>query len=771
MIEVAAVLSAVVRHWIDLVIVVALLVFNAAVGFWQERQAADAVAALRRGLAPRARVQRDGRWRQVEASELAPGDVIRVRLGDIVPADVKLFGDGYLDVDQSALTGESLPVAKRAGDVAYSGSVAKQGEMLALVYATGLGTFFGRTAALVGQAGAPSHFQRAVLRIGDYLIVLSLALIAILVLVQLARGTPALELVQFALILTVAAIPVAMPAVLSVTMAIGARALARLGAIVTRLEAIEEMAGVDVLCSDKTGTLTRNELTLGEPIVFAAADAAEVVRIAALTARADNRDAIDDAVLATAAGLDGYREQSFTPFDPTSKRATAVVKGPDGADLTATKGAPQVIISLCELDASTAQRANTAVDDLAARGYRTLGVASRRDGNWQFSGILPLFDPPREDAADTIARAEQHGVAVKMVTGDDIAIAREIAAKLGLGTNIRGATDIPTGELDDATLRRIGGDFEPVDGFARVFPEHKYTIVDALQHRGHLVAMTGDGVNDAPALRQADVGIAVSGATDAARAAADLVLTAPGLGVVVQAVEQARRIFERMTSYAIYRITETIRIMLFVVITMVVFNFYPITAIMLILLALLNDVPIMTIAVDNTWLDPAPVRWQMPRVLTVSTVLGAVGVVGSFGVLLAGRLWLRLDNAQIQTLVFLKLAVAGHLTLFVTRSDRFFLRKPYPAPAMLWSAIITKVLATLLAAYGFGLITHIGWGPIALVWGYAIAWMFVADFFKLLTYRHLDLGAGHHRRFLARLREPLHPHAWPKPRATRETQT
>jgi H+-transporting ATPase len=757
MIEVAAVLSAVVRHWVDLVIIVILLVFNAAVGFWQEKQAADAVAALKQNLAPRARVLRAGAWQEIAAAELVPGDVVQVHLGDVVPADIRLFDAGSLAVDQSALTGESLPVTKQAGDACYAGSVAKRGEMTGVVTATGLDTFFGRTAALVAEAGAPSHFQQAVLRIGDYLIALSLGLVAILVLVQLARGAPALELVQFALILTVAAIPVAMPAVLSVTMAIGARALARERAIVTRLESIEEMAGADVVCSDKTGTLTRNELSLGSPVLFGGLSPDEVVNVAALTCH-DDHDPIDDAVLAAAGPVEGYTEESFTPFDPTTKRATAVVHDQRGNVLQATKGAPQVIIDLCKLDADSSARAESTVDQLAGRGFRTLGVAQRHEtSGWEFLGVLPLSDPPREDARDTIERAADHGVEVKMITGDDVAIAREIAAELGLGTNIELAGDVPTDATDDRALARVGEEVERSDGFARVFPEHKYTIVKALQARGHLVAMTGDGVNDAPALRQADVGIAVSGATDAARAAADLVLTAPGLATIIAAIEHARKIFERMTSYAIYRITETIRIMLFVVATMLIFDFYPINAVMIILLALLNDIPIMTIAVDNTWLDPEPVRWQMHRVLTVSTVLGVVGVIGSFGILLASRDWLHLSDAEIQTLVFLKLAVAGHLTLFVTRTRRFFLSRPYPAPAMLWSAIVTKIIATLLVAYGFGLITPISWKAIGVVWAYAIAWMFIADGVKLLTYRHLDLTAGHQRRFLARLQHPMHP--------------
>jgi H+-transporting ATPase len=765
MIEVAAVLSLAVRHWVDFVIILVLLIFNAGVGFWQERQAADAVEALKARLAPTARVRRDGEWREVDATVLVPGDVVRVRLGDVIPADLKLFGAGFLDVDQSALTGESLPVSQHAGDMTYSGSVAKSGEMLGLVVATGAQTFFGRTAALVGEAGAPSHFQRAVLRIGDYLIVLSLGLVAILILVQLGRGAPALELLQFALILTVAAIPVAMPAVLSVTMAVGARALARMQAIVTRLESIEEMAGVDVLCSDKTGTLTQNKLRLGDPVVFAAADAASVIRAAALTCRPGNHDPIDDAILAAATDRDAsYVEDSFSPFDPTSKRATSKGHDRDGPSFSVTKGAPQVILELCHVDDPTQTKVLGAIDELARRGDRTLGVARDDGPGWEFLGVLPLADPPRDDAKDTIERATAHGIVVKMVTGDDVAIAREISAQLGLGTNIQPADDIPTDRTDAASLGAVGELVEASDGFARVFPEHKFVIVKGLQQRDHLVAMTGDGVNDAPALRQADAGIAVSDATDAARAAADVVLTAPGLSVIVGAVEEARRIFERMTSYAIYRITETIRIMLFVVITMLVFNFYPITAVMIILLALLNDIPIMTIAVDHTAVDPSPVRWQMSRVLTVSTVLGVVGVMGSFGILLAARLWLGLNDAQVQTLVFLKLAVAGHLTLFVTRSRSWFFRRPYPAPAMVWSAVVTKVFATLLCAFGFGLVTAIGWGPIALVWGYAIVWMFVADATKVFTYRHLDLATHEQQRFIARLRRPIHPLGTPATR-------
>jgi H+-transporting ATPase len=765
MIEVALILSAILRHWADTVIVGVLLVFNAGVGFWQERTAADAVAALKSQLALRAMVCRDGVWAEVDAAGLVPGDVVRIRLGDIIPADVVLLDGDYLRVDQSALTGESLPADKHPGDVAYSGSVAVQGSMTAVVTATGQATYFGKTTKLVATAQPVSHFQKAVLMIGDYLIWLSLALVVLLVVVEIFRGAKILTLVQFALILTVAAIPVAMPAVLSVTMAVGAVALSKMKAIVTRLESIEEMAGMDVLCSDKTGTLTQNKLTLADPEPADGISAQEVILAAALASQPGTTDAIDQAVIAAAGGTDGlagYEQLRFTPFDPVTKRTQAQVTR-DGAAFTVTKGAPQVVLGLCGLDSAAPgngplDRAAAAVTALAGRGYRTLGVA-RRDGGgpWRFLGLLPLADPPRADSAETIADAAAHGVKVKMLTGDNTAIAAEIAGQVGLGRQIVPAGDLlagsDSGHVSPAAAERI----DVVDGFAEVFPEHKFAIVKALQDRGHIVGMTGDGVNDAPALKQADTGIAVQGATDAARAAADLVLTAPGLSVIVAAVEQARQIFERMNSYAIYRVTETIRIVLFVVAAMLAFSFYPITAILIILLALFNDLPIMTIAVDNTPVDPQPVRWDMRRVLTTATVLGALGVVQTFGLLALAELWLHLDIAQIQSLIFLKLAIAGHLTLFVARARGPFWARPWPAPAMIWSAVGTKLLATLLVGFGLGLITPISWPLIAFTWCYCICWVFVGDAAKLAVYHHLSGTGPSHQKFLHRLHEHLYP--------------
>jgi H+-transporting ATPase len=763
MIEVAAILSALVKHWGDLAIIVFLLVFNAVIGFWEEHEASNALEALKSQLALKARVLRDGTWQEIEARDLVPGDVIRVRLGDIIPADVKLTEGEYLSVDQAALTGESLPVNKLAGDIAYSGSIAKQGEMVALVTSAGGNTFFARTAKLVETAGAVSHFQKAVMRVGDFLILVAVGLSLILIVVELHRGLPLLDLVQFVLILVVASIPIAMPAVLSVTMALGALALSKMKAIVSRLQAIEEMAGIDILCSDKTGTLTLNQLTLGEPVTFGLAEPQEVIMVACLASRAENRDAIDEAV------MDGLKDKSplqacslmkFIPFDPIHKRTEATVKDGDKT-FRVTKGAPQVVMELCHLEDDIHAQAKKTVDELAAKGYRTLGVARADNGDaWRFIGILPLYDPPRLDAAETIAEAQGHGIKVKMITGDNVAIGREIAGQLGLGTNIQPATDLFPREgecaLGDSAVDKI----EQADGFAEVYPEHKYNIVKALQGRGHLVAMTGDGVNDAPALKQAEVGIAVSGATNAAQSAAALVLTEPGLKVITRAVEEARRIFGRMMSYTIYRIAMTVNIMVFVVAAMLSYNVFPITAMMIIILALLDDIPIMTIAYDNTYLSPTPVRWEMGRVLTVSTVLGFLATIESFLLFFLGRNVLHLALPQLQTLIFLGLVAGGHLLLFVTRTKNMFWQQPYPSWQLLSAIVTTQIVAVLMCGFGW-LVPPLPWYLIGYVWIYLIVWMFVQDFAKLGLYALIENRAQHKRRFLEIVNRRLHSHPAP----------
>ncbi|HHF7374214.1 plasma-membrane proton-efflux P-type ATPase [Legionella bozemanae] len=734
MIEVAVILSGLVGHWPDFLIILVLLISNALVGFWEEHQAGNAIAALKASLAITCRAKRNGKWINLKSRELVPGDVIHLRLGDIVPADARLLEGDPVEVDQSALTGESLPVVYQSGDAIFSGSIIRQGESNALIYATGAKTYFGKTAQMVKEVHTVSHFQRGVLKIGNYLIALALVLVAAIITVTLLRGDPILMTLQFALVLIVAAIPVAMPTVLSVTMAVGARVLAKKKAIVTRLTAVEELAGMDVLCTDKTGTLTQNQLTLGAPFSVNNVSENFVILNAALASRADNNDTIDLAILRglkNTQALQEYQRLHFQPFDPVHKRTEVLVKGPDGKEFKVTKGAPQVILALSANAAHVKSLVDKSVNDFAEHGFRSLGVArADGDGSWQFLGVLPLFDPLRKDARTIVDTARHMSVQVKMVTGDQLAIAKETAKKLGIGSDIFDASIL------DGLTTQLTKSIEHASGFAQVFPEHKLSIVNALQQQGHIVGMTGDGVNDAPALKKADCGIAVSSAMDAARATADIVLMTPGLIVIIDAIKESRKIFQRMNSYAIYRIAETLRVLLFMTLAIFIFNFYPLTAVMIVILALLNDGAILSIAYDNVHCKNKPQSWNMKVVLGVATVLGVIGPVAAFGLFYLGDRVFHLDHPHLQTLMYLMLSVAGHLTIFLTRT-----RGPFwsirPAK-ILWCAVLgTQILATLLAVYGI-FMKPLGWGWALFVWGYAFVWFLLNDWLKLIAYWFFD---------------------------------
>jgi H+-transporting ATPase len=794
MIEVAAILSAAVQKWEDLIIISIMLLVNAGLDFFQEHRALNALKALKQRMTAEIIVLREGDFKTIPARELVPGDIVKLRIGNIVPADVQLLQGDYLLIDQSALTGESLPVSRKTDEVAYASTIVKQGEMLAVVVNTGANTNFHNVVALVAKASLEerSHFQRMVIRIGDFLILITAVLVLLIIMVALFRHENFLEILRFALVLTVASIPVALPAVLSVTMAVGAMNLARRQAIVSKLTAIEELAGVDVFCSDKTGTLTKNEMQVSEPVTLLGHDERELFQVAALASRSENRDPIESPIFRHIEehfpDLDwkSYRQTAFTPFDPIRKRTEAQIE--HGKDhFVAVKGAAQVLLGMTQLSDEEIRTIDQTVDQLASKGYRTLAVGRKRgDAPLELLGLIPLYDPPREDSREVIAEMRDYGVEVKMVTGDNLAIAREIGRLLGLkqrtlrSDQLSGTAsnemlalaavlsaaiyqqlkpDVSRKEAQhfaDEVMRAVGTMYdtrllereflhthesaivemiESVDIFAEVVPEDKYRVVDTLQKAGHIVAMTGDGVNDAPALKKADCGIAVSNATDAARAAADIILTAPGLGVINEAVKQARITFERMKSYSIFRIAETLRIILFMTLAIVVFDFYPITALMIIMLALLNDIPILAIAYDNTRVDIKPVRWNMPKMLTVSSALGITGVLSSF-LLFYILMQLHFSTELIQSMFFAKLVIAGHGTIYNTRIDDWFWKKPYPSWLLFAATFSTRVLGTLIAVYGL-FITPIGWEYALWMWAYALVWFVFNDAIKMWTYRLL----------------------------------
>jgi H+-transporting ATPase len=733
MIEAAAILSAAITSWDDFAIIFFLLMTNAVVGFFQERKAENAIELLKKRLATNARVIRDGIWQEIPASELVPGDVVHIRLGDIVPADAILGTGKYLIIDESALTGESLPVEKKPGDTVYSGSIVRHGEMDAKITTTGVNTYFGRTSRLVQVKPPRSHFQAAVERIGNYLIVLAVVMVSVVFIVALLRSESFLNTLQFALILVVAAIPAALPAVLTVTLAVGAIDLAKKEVIVSRLTAIEEMAGMDILCSDKTGTITLNSISIGEIRTFPGISEQDVIIAAALASSTESNDPIDTAVISRFDRLLPHPDTTsletidFVPFDPVSKFSKATVRKQPDRLFEVAKGAPQAIASLAGTSGVLASTLDEWVTGFAEKGYRAIGVAQTdSSGTWQYLGLIGLYDPPRDDSRETITDAKKLGVNVKMVTGDHIAIAHEISALVGLGQNILPRTALIAGD-GEASRKQL----EAADGFAQVLPEDKFQIVKILQGCDHIIGMTGDGVNDAPALREADAGIAVAGATDAAKAAADIVLTKPGLSVIVDAIERSREIFRRMENYAVYRIAETVRVLIFLSLCIVLLNFYPITALMLVVLAILNDLPIMMIAFDNAPVAQKPVRWQMNRILTIASILGILGVVSSFVLLWLAKEYFHLDAGVIQTLIFLKLAVAGHMTIYLARTgQQHFWERPFPSFALFGTAEITQAAATLIAIYGV-FMTPIGWSFALIVWGYALFSFLINDQIKV----------------------------------------
>ncbi|KAH9297052.1 hypothetical protein KI387_028734, partial [Taxus chinensis] len=749
--------------WQDFLGIVVLLVINSTISFIEENNAGNAAAALMAGLAPKTKVLRDGRWQEEDASILVPGDIISIKLGDIVPADARLLEGDALKIDQSALTGESLPVTKNPGDEVFSGSTCKQGEIEAVVIATGVHTFFGKAAHLVDSTNNVGHFQKVLTAIGNFCI----CSIAIGILVEIIVMYPIQRRkyrdgINNLLVLLIGGIPIAMPTVLSVTMAIGSHRLSQQGAITKRMTAIEEMAGMDVLCSDKTGTLTLNKLSVDKNLieVFAkGVDKETVLLIAARASRVENQDAIDAAIVGTLAdpkeARAGITEVHFLPFNPVDKRTALTYYDSNGNWYRASKGAPEQIIDLCKCTQDMRNKVHSVIDKFAERGLRSLGVARQElpekskdgaGGPWQFAGLLSLFDPPRHDSAETIRRALNLGVNVKMITGDQLAIAKETGRRLGMGVNMYPSSALLGGAKDE-TIAALPVDelIEKADGFAGVFPEHKYEIVKRLQEMKHICGMTGDGVNDAPALKKADIGIAVADATDAARGAADIVLTEPGLSVIISAVLTSRAIFQRMKNYTIYAVSITIRIVLGFMLIALIWK-YDFSPFMVLIIAILNDGTIMTISKDRVKPSPMPDSWKLKEIFATGVVLGtylAVMTVIFFWAMHKTNFFsdtfgvrsIRDRPHEEMAALYLQVSIVSQALIFVTRSRSWsFVERP---GLMLMTAfIIAQLVATFIAVYanwGFADIKGCGWGWAGVIWLYSLVFYIPLDVLKFAT--------------------------------------
>jgi H+-transporting ATPase len=690
MLELAVLLELVLRKPLEAGLITALLLFNGAVSAVQEHRAQEALTLLRQRLAILARVRRDGQWQQVPAPQLVPGDVIHLRVGDVVPADVRL-GTGQLLLDQSALTGESLPVECDPGGTAYAGTTARRGEATGEVTATGSRTAFGKTAELVRTAQATSHLERIILQIARYLAGLDLLIIGAVVLYALLAHLPLAEMLPFALVLLIASVPITLSPTFTLSAALGTVELSHRGVLVTRLSAIEEAAGMDVLCSDKTGTITQNQLRVAALQPSPPQTADDLLRLAVAACDEATQDPLDLAILAAARerGLEvplGAR-LSFTPFDPSTKRSEARLR--QGAQIMhAIKGAPQVVAELAHVPWS---QVAPAVEALSAQGFRVLAVAAGTEPALQLVGLVAFHDPPRPDSRQLVQHLQELGVRVLMVTGDSEATARTVAQEVGLGARA----------CSLATLREGGQrDLGACDLFAGVFPEDKIHLVQALQRAHHVVGMTGDGVNDAPALKQAEVGIAVSNATDVAKAAASMVLTAAGLGNIVAAVETSRRIYQRMVTYTLSMSIRKIMLPLFLGLGLLLSGVFVLTPALLVLLIFANDFVTMAITTDQVSPAPTPARWAIRPLVLTALSLALVLLVLSFGVFWLGQSWLRLALPAVQTMIFVWLVFSSQATVYLVREPRHFWHSR-PSRWVLLSSLADVLVVSLLAIRGW----------------------------------------------------------------------
>ncbi|GAV27646.1 plasma membrane ATPase [Pichia membranifaciens] len=716
--EAAAILACGLEDWVDFGVICGLLMLNASVGFIQEYQAGSIVDELKKTLANTATVIRDGQSTEVQANEVVPGDILKLEDGTVIPADGKLVSEEcFLQVDQSAITGESLAVDKHFNDPTFSSSTVKRGEGFMIVTATGDNTFVGRAAALVNKAsGGQGHFTEVLNGIGTLLLVFVIITLLLVWCACFYRSDPIVRILRYSLAITIVGVPVGLPAVVTTTMAVGAAYLAKKQAIVQKLSAIESLAGVEILCSDKTGTLTKNKLSLHEPYTVAGVEPDDLMLTACLAASRKRKglDAIDKAFLKSLinypkarAAMKEYKTLEFQPFDPVSKKVTAIVESPEGEKIICVKGAPLFVLKTVAEDhpipEDILEAYQNKVEEFASRGFRSLGVARKRgEGHWEILGIMPCMDPPRDDTAATVAEARRLGLRVKMLTGDAVGIAKETCRQLGLGDQIFDAERLGLGGGGDMAGSELYDFVENADGFAEVFPQHKYNVVEILQERGYLVAMTGDGVNDAPSLKKADTGIAVEGASDAARSAADIVFLAPGLSAIIDALKTSRQIFHRMYSYVVYRIALSLHLEIFLGLWIAILD-ESLNIDLIVFIAIFADVATLTIAYDNAPFAQKPVKWNLPRLWGMSIILGIFLAIGTWITLTTMFLpkgGIIQNFGSIDGVLFLQISLTENWLIFITRAVGPFWSS-IPSWQLSGAVFIVDIIATCFTLFGW----------------------------------------------------------------------
>lgn len=718
--EAAAILAAGLEDWVDFGVICALLLLNASVGFVQEFQAGSIVEELKKTLALKAVVLRDGRLTEVEAPMVVPGDILQVEEGTIIPADGRIVTeDAFLQVDQSAITGESLAVDKHKDDTCYASSAVKRGEAFMIITHTGDNTFVGRAAALVNAASAGTgHFTEVLNGIGTVLLVLVIFTLLVVWISSFYRSNSIVTILEFTLAITIIGVPVGLPAVVTTTMAVGAAYLAKKKAIVQKLSAIESLAGVEILCSDKTGTLTKNKLSLAEPFTVSGVEPDDLMLTACLAASRKKKgmDAIDKAFLKALRYypraknvLTQYKVVEFQPFDPVSKKVSAVVESPSGERITCVKGAPLFVLRTVEEGHPIPEDVDAAyknkVAEFATRGFRSLGVARKRgEGQWEILGIMPCADPPRHDTARTINEAKTLGLSIKMLTGDAVGIARETSRQLGLGTNVYNAERLGLGGGGTMPGSEVYDFVEAADGFAEVFPQHKYNVVEILQQRGYLVAMTGDGVNDAPSLKKADTGIAVEGASDAARSAADIVFLAPGLSAIIDALKTSRQIFHRMYAYVVYRIALSLHLEIFLGLWIAILN-KSLDLELVVFIAIFADIATLAIAYDNAPFSKTPVKWNLPKLWGMSILLGIILAIGTWIALttmfVQGEDGGIVQNfGKVDEVLFLEISLTENWLIFITRANGPFWSS-VPSWQLTGAILLVDLIATFFCLFGW----------------------------------------------------------------------